>query len=106
VSSYSGELRAAQWVVLAAFGVVQVAIPYLLFAMAMRHVPAHEAALLTLIEAVLNPIWVWLFVGERASTATWAGGGLILVGLLAQQLLHRAPAGSHACTPAAPDSGP
>jgi len=87
VASRSIELRAAQWAVLAVFGIVQVAVPYLLFAIAMRRVPAHEAALLTLIEAVLNPIWVWLLVGERASTATWIGGGLILLGLLVQQQL-------------------
>jgi len=83
------ELRPAQWGVLAAFGIVQLAIPYLLFAIAVRSVPAHEAALLTLIEAVLNPIWVWLIIGERASTATWIGGLWIVAGLMLQQFLRR-----------------
>lgn len=89
VAGQAVELRPVQWVVLGAFGIVQVAIPYLLFAIAMRHVPAHEGALLTLIEAVLNPLWVWLFIGERASAATWIGGGLILMGLVAQQVLRQ-----------------
>lgn len=83
------ELRAAQWGVLAFFGILQLAIPYLLFAYAVRHVPAHEAALLTLIEAVLNPIWVWMFVGEIAPVTTWIGGACIIIGLIAQQRLRR-----------------
>lgn len=90
VSGLPLELRPAQWGILAAFGIVQVAIPYLLFAIAVHQVAAHEAAMLTLIEAVLNPLWVWLFVGEKASAATWIGGGLILSGLIVQQQLRRA----------------
>ena len=89
VSAMPVDLRPAQWGVLAVFGVVQLAVPYLLFAVAVRHVPAHEAALLTLIEAVLNPIWVWLLVGELASAATWIGGAWILTGLIVQQRLRR-----------------
>jgi drug/metabolite transporter (DMT)-like permease len=87
------ELRPVQWGILAVFGIVQLAIPYLLFAVAVRHVPAHEAALLTLIEAALNPVWVWLFVGEVASPATWLGGALIITGLVVQQRL-RSPSPS------------
>jgi drug/metabolite transporter (DMT)-like permease len=96
VASMPVELRPEQWGIVAAFGVIQLAIPYLLFAVAVRSVSAHEAALLTLIEAVLNPIWVWLFVGERASLATWIGGGCILIGLALQQYFHRRdPAALH-----------
>lgn len=89
VASMPVELGVEQWGIVAAFGVIQLAIPYLLFAVAVRNVAAHEAALLTLIEAVLNPVWVWLIVGERASTATWTGGACILAGLILQQLLAR-----------------
>ena len=75
-------LSGMQWGVVAAFGVVQLAIPYVLFAFAVRTVRAHEAALLTILEAVLNPLWVWMFVGEAAATSTWLGGGLIVLGLV------------------------
>lgn len=94
VRSMPVELHAAQWGVLAVFGVLQMAIPYLLFALAVRESLAHEAALLTLIEAVLNPVWVWLFVGEIASIATWVGGGCIIAGVMAQHLLRPSPARS------------
>lgn len=89
VASMPVALSTQQWGIVAAFGVIQLAIPYLLFAVAVRSVPAHEAALLTLIEAVLNPIWVWLIIGERAGAATWTGGACILVGLMLQQIVAR-----------------
>lgn len=92
VAAMPVSLTPAQWGVLGVFGIVQLAVPYLLFAVAVRGVPAHEAALILLIEAVLNPVWVWLLVGERAPGATWAGGALILAGLaIRQQLLRPSP---------------
>lgn len=75
-------LDAVQWSVVAALGVLQMGVPYLLFARGLRSVKASEAALLTLIEAVLNPVWVWLLWGEVAPLSTWAGGTLILAGLV------------------------
>ena len=35
-----------------------------------RLIPAAQVALITLLEVVLGPLWVWLAVGERPSTAT------------------------------------
>jgi drug/metabolite transporter (DMT)-like permease len=71
-----------QWAIVAAMGVLQLGIPYLLFASAVKHVTAQEASLITLIEAVLNPLWVWMLWGETASIHTWFGGGVILIGLV------------------------
>ena len=37
-------------------------------------VPAAELALLSMTEVVLGPIWVWLFLGEKADFMTyWVG---------------------------------
>src|SRR5690606_7728627 len=47
-------LDGVQWSVVAALGVFQMGVPYLLFARGLRSVKASEAALLTLIEAILN----------------------------------------------------
>jgi drug/metabolite transporter, DME family len=71
-----------QWGIVAAMGVLQLGIPYLLFASAVKHVTTQEASLITLVEAVLNPMWVWMLWGETASIHTWIGGGVILVGLV------------------------
>jgi drug/metabolite transporter (DMT)-like permease len=72
---------ASQTLVLLAFGALQMAIPYCLFARGLRAVSAPEAALLALLEPVLNPIWVVLIQGERPAPATLAGGLLLLSGV-------------------------
>jgi DME family drug/metabolite transporter len=79
--------------VLLVMGLVQIALPYLLFAWALQRVSGPEASLLTLIEPVLNPIWVAMFVGETPSVATAAGGALIAVALILRYLVARRPSG-------------
>jgi len=70
-----------QTVILIAFGVIQMAIPYILFARGLREIPAPEAGLISLIEPILNPIWVILFIGEYPEWPTWFGGAFLLVGV-------------------------
>ena len=65
----------------AAFGVVQLAIPYALFQLALPRVGPTDAALIVLLEPVLTPLWTWLAVGERPDAATFAGGALLLAAL-------------------------
>jgi drug/metabolite transporter (DMT)-like permease len=67
--------------ILAVMGAVQLGLPYFLFSNGLRTISLQEASLIALIEPVLNPLWVALVVGEIPSTATIAGGGMILVGL-------------------------
>lgn len=70
------------WILLIALGVVQFGLPYYLFAHALVRVPAYHAALLTLIEPVLNPVWTYLAVGEMLPITTVIGGGVILLALM------------------------
>lgn len=63
---------------LIAFGIVQMAIPYAIFARGLKTLPAAEAGLLGLLEPILNPIWVLLFVGERPLDATLCGGAIFV----------------------------
>ncbi len=78
---WMGPVSLPSLAVLAMMGAVQIAIPYTLFAWALQRVPGPEASLLPLVEPVLNPIWVALFVGEKPGPATMAGGALILTAL-------------------------
>jgi drug/metabolite transporter (DMT)-like permease len=66
---------------LALMGLVQFAVPYVLFTAGLRLISGAEASLIALIEPVLNPIWVAIFVGEEPTTATVIGGAIILAGL-------------------------
>lgn len=68
------------------FGVVQMALPYALFARGLRALSAPEAGLIGLLEPVLNPTWVFLVWGERPAPATIVGGGFLLAGILCRYL--------------------
>jgi drug/metabolite transporter, DME family len=70
----------AQLALLAFFGVVQMGLPYLLFARALRCVNPYEAGTITLLEPILNPLWAFLISPETDTPpiTTWIGGGLIL----------------------------
>ena len=49
-----------QWIALFALGAVQLAIPYMLFAWAVREIESNEASLITLIEPLAVPVWTYL----------------------------------------------
>lgn len=77
---------AAQMIGLALFGIVQMAIPYALFARGLREVSIAEAGLISLIEPILNPIWVILVAHERPSLPTVIGGTMLLAGVAVRYL--------------------
>ena len=51
-----------------------------------RYIPAPEAAMLTLLEIVLGPLWVWLVISEEPSANTLFGGIIVVTSLLAHSL--------------------
>lgn len=59
-------------------GVFQLGLSYLLFSRGLEGTPAVEAALLILLEPVLNPVWTFLFTGERPGPWAVVGGSVIL----------------------------
>jgi len=66
---------------LAFLGVVQIGLAYIIFAYGIARIAALEASLLGMLEPVLNPVWVWLVLGE--SPGGWAVlGGAIILGAL------------------------
>jgi drug/metabolite transporter (DMT)-like permease len=73
-----GSHTAVDWGVVIYLGVFQIAVAYVLVTSGLRHIPALEASLLLLIEPVLNPVWAWLFQGERPGPWAVLGGAVIL----------------------------
>ena len=49
-----------------------------------RLIPAAEVALITLLEVVLGPLWVWIALSEQPSTATLAGGAVVVAAVVLQ----------------------
>ena len=65
-----------------ALGIFQLGIPYLLYTHALKYVNAIDAILVGMIEPVLNPVWVFLFIGERMGEWAFFGGSMVLIGSL------------------------
>jgi len=49
-----------------------------------RLIPAAEVALITLLEIVLGPLWVWIALSEQPGALTLTGGAIVLVAVLIQ----------------------
>lgn len=68
-------------------GAVQLGVPYVLYAIAIKHVTALEATLIPLLEPVLNPLWVMWMLGERPGSWAILGALLVLGAVLARGAL-------------------
>ena len=67
------------WISLIFLGVVQLGLPYIFYAKAVKHVTALEIILIPVLEPILNPIWVFLMIGEVPGTLAFVGGIIVLV---------------------------
>ena len=73
---------------LAYLGIVQIGFAYLLFTLAMaRGLRSLDAGIIGYVEPVLNPIWVFLFLGERPSGWAIIGGAIIITSVIVHMLL-------------------
>ena len=71
------------------FALVQMTLGLGLFVMGTRRMPAADAAIISLIEAPLAPLWVWLAFHETPSDGTLVGGALVLAAAAGHVLLAR-----------------
>lgn len=70
--------------IVALLGIGQMGLGLAFLTMGARLLPAAEVALITLLEVVLGPLWVWLALSERPSTATLAGGVVVMAAVVLQ----------------------
>ena len=69
-------------------GVVQIGLAYTLFTVAMaRGVRSLDAGIVGYIEPILNPIWVYLALGERPTKWALIGGAIIVVAVVIHTLI-------------------
>lgn len=59
-------------------GIVSIGIPSILYTEGIKNVRALTASFITMLEPLLNPVWVIIFAGEVPSVKTILGGLLIL----------------------------
>jgi drug/metabolite transporter (DMT)-like permease len=79
-----GEIGGGDVFWLAALGIGQIGLGFALLTVGARLIPAAQVALITLLEVVLGPLWVWLALNERPSTLTLVGGAIVIVAIVIQ----------------------
>jgi DME family drug/metabolite transporter len=80
----AGALTIKDALIVAYLGVVQIGVAYTLFTLGIaRGVRSLDAGVVGYIEPMLNPIWVFLFLGERPSKWAAAGGCIIIAAVMA-----------------------
>lgn len=101
-----GSVTSTDWGLLFALGTFQMGVGLALLTVGARLLPPAEVALLSLLEVVLGPLWVWLAYSERPSTTTLVGGVVVTAGVVMQATASEEPLlGPERVTVPAPDSG-
>ena len=67
-----------QVIYLLLMGLIILPIPFIILAIAPKYTPAHEVALIFLMESVLGTAWVWFVINEVPPLNTVIGGILLL----------------------------
>ncbi|MBR5096903.1 MAG: EamA family transporter [Treponema sp.] len=73
-------------------GVFQIGMPAVLLSIGIEKVPALSSVIITMLEPMMNPVWVALFAGEIPSASSILGGLVILAFIVAHVALKRAAA--------------
>ncbi len=75
------QFQAGDILMVSYLGIIQIGIAYAIFGYGLKRVNAIEASLLSMIEPVLNPVWVYFGYGEQPSVYSLIGGGIIIAAL-------------------------
>jgi drug/metabolite transporter (DMT)-like permease len=73
-------------------GVGQMGLGLAFLTVGARLIPAAEAALITLLEVALGPLWVWIAYGEEPGAATLVGGAVVVGAVILQTAAPSIPA--------------
>jgi drug/metabolite transporter (DMT)-like permease len=80
------EIGSSDAVWLALLGAGQIGLGLVLLTIGARLIPTAQVALISLLEVVLGPLWVWIALGERPDSATLIGGAIVIAAILIQTL--------------------
>ena len=68
-------------------GIMQMGLAAVLFSYGIKRITAIQAMLIATAEPLLNPLWVFIVIGEKPSPAALAGGAVIIAAVAASALI-------------------
>ena len=60
------------------YGLTTIGIGFVTYMEGAKLIPSAEAGLISMLDVVLGPLWVFLAFGENPGTATFVGGAIVL----------------------------
>jgi drug/metabolite transporter (DMT)-like permease len=82
--AHPGSIDSRDLVLMVALGIGQSGLGLAFLTIGARLIPAAEVALITLLEVVLGPLWVWWALSERPGTSTLIGGTVVVAAVVLQ----------------------
>lgn len=67
------------WTILFYMGILQIGLSFVIFSTAIKYVAALDAVLIQTLDPLLNPIWVYLVIGEAPGRWAIAGGIIVIM---------------------------
>jgi drug/metabolite transporter (DMT)-like permease len=77
----------ADWGGILFLGVLQLGIPFIILSLAIKQLTAVEAIMIQTLEPILNPVWVFLVIGETPTSLELTGGLVVLFAVTARGVL-------------------
>ena len=77
----------SDFVYLFLFGCGQMGLGLVLFTSGVRLIPGAEAGLISILESILSPLWVWVLLSETPSADTLVGGAIVLGAIVVHTLI-------------------
>jgi drug/metabolite transporter (DMT)-like permease len=87
---FQGPPGGQSWLGLVLLGVFQLGLSYVLYTEALKRISALEGILIASVEPILNPLWVFLVIGERPGWWALIGGVIVLIAVTVRSLLKTA----------------
>ena len=63
-------------------GPLQLAFPLIFYARSAKAIPAVTLSLIAMLDAVVNPLWPMLILGEKPEASAYIGGAIIVVAVV------------------------
>ena len=69
-------------IIISITGLIILPFSFVMLSRASRYTTASNVSMLMLLETVLGPLWVWVFIGERPSYLTITGGVIVIIAIV------------------------
>ena len=79
-------LSSTEILILLYMGIFQIGVSYVIFNEGIKYVSATESMIIATMEAIFNPIWVFLGIGEKPSAFAIVGGIIIMTAIIWRNL--------------------